>query len=408
MSLKFKRLLIIYTAAAVITLGLYAWVSTGYLGRLRLMSGNVYGADFDAGYYAVENMAEALKKSAYAADEAMCAKVCAEIYANALTAEASLSNLPFATQELEELQSFLNTAGDYAYSACGTESFSDENVEMLLKMSEAAEDYKAALVKMRGDMASGALTMDSREERLRNFPDEDETRYLSAEVLRYEHGFEGLGDVSYDGQYGFEDEEIKTDMPESEMKKLAAEYLDRPELSFEYKNGQRCYTDGEKSVIVGETGVISMWSSRLVPESAVSEENALNAARKFLEEKEFSGLEVEKSESDGNVTIFTFASESDGTARLNAEIKVGIAQDDGSVYSFNAVDYSEEDGELSWRISEEQAKNALPRGKTADSVRKTVIKSPGGNATACYELSVEGARVYVSAETGKQVKIEIE
>lgn len=407
MSIKLKRIIIIYTSAAVITLGLYAWVSTGYLQKLRLMSGNFYGADFEAGIYAVDNLSEALKKSAYAADEGMCAKVCAEIYANALSAEASLSNLPFATEELEELQSFLNTTGDYAYSVCGADGFDDENVEMLIKMSQAADNYEAALIKMRGELSTGALTMDSREERLQNFPAESEARYLSAEVLEYEHGFEGLGAVSYDGQYGFEDEEVKTDIPETEMRAMAAEYLDRPELSLEYKNGQRGYTDGEKSVIVGETGVVSMWSSRLVGESNISDEEALGKAREFLEEKGYSGLEPERSETDGNVMIFTFSSNDNGTARLNAEIKVGIALDDGSVYSFNASDYGDEAEELNWSISEEQARKTLPKGKTADSVRKTVIRSPGGKALACYELSVENARVYVSAETGKQIKIEL-
>ena len=39
MSLKFKRLLVIYTAAALISLSAYAYAASGQLDRLRLTAG---------------------------------------------------------------------------------------------------------------------------------------------------------------------------------------------------------------------------------------------------------------------------------------------------------------------------------------------------------------------------------
>lgn len=405
MSLKAKRILTIYAAAAIIVLGLYAWVSTSYLGKLRLMSGNGYGAGFESSIYAVDNLSQALRKSEYAADSSMCGKVCAEIYANSLAAEATLANLPFATQELENLQAFLNTTGDYAYSVCGDDGFTDENVETFLKMSEAAKDYEAALIKMRGDLSSGAVTMDSRETRLRNFPEEDETKYLSAAVMEYERGFEGIGEVNYDGLYAASETAAKTDVPESEMKAAAAEYLDDPQLAFEYRNGERCYTDGKKYAAVGENGVYVMWSSRLVPENGISEETALEAAENFLKKHGFTGFEEESRSESGNVMTFVFASGADDAARLDAEIKVSVALDDGSVYAFSAQSYEDEEANLIWTLSEDEAKKALPAGKTAENVRKTVIKSPGGKTVPCYELTTDGAKIYVNAETGKQQSI---
>ncbi len=79
MSNKFKTLAAIYISAALIVLSLYAYVSTGYLDRLRLLSGNGAGESFEETAYAVGELAESLQKSAYAADSGMCSRVCAEI-----------------------------------------------------------------------------------------------------------------------------------------------------------------------------------------------------------------------------------------------------------------------------------------------------------------------------------------
>lgn len=409
MSNKFKTLAAIYITAALIVLSLYAYVSTGYLDRLRLLSGNGAGESFEETAYAVGVLAESLQKSAYAADSGMCSRVCAEIYANAMYAEATLASLPFETQELEKLQSFLNTAGDYAYSLCGQTAdngFSSENIEVLQKMSSAAAQYSNMLMKLRSDISGGAVTIDSMEKRLRNFP-EDNGTYLSAVMLDYENGLSSLGDISYDGRYCAKVTEERCDIPEEEMREQAAQFIRAPKLAFEYAGGMRCYTDGEKSLIVGHDGVQSMWSSRLVDAQNITLDDAVQAADGFLAEKGFNGLELSKSRLEGNIAVMSFVPDNDGTAQLSAAVKVAVALDDGSIYAFERSDCGDAP-DADWVIDEDEARNALPDGVECESVRKTVIKTPGGNQAACYELDCINAKVYVNAETGKQQSIVIQ
>lgn len=406
MSAKFKTLAAIYISAALIVLSLYAYVSTSYLDRLRLLSGNGAGQCFEESAYAVGELSQALQKSAYAADSGMCARVCAEIYANAMYAEATLASLPFETQELETLQSFLNTAGDYAYTLCAQAAetgFSPENVEVLTKMSSAAAEYSSTLMSLRSDLSGGKVTMDSMENRLRNFP-EDENVYLSAVMLDYEQGLDSLGDIDYDGRYCPKAEEEKCDIPEEEMREQAAEFIRAPKLAFEYAGGMRCYTDGERSLIVGRSGVQSMWSSRLVETRSVSQEDAETAASEFLTEKGFDNLSLSESNLEGNLAVMSFVPEKDGTSQLSAAVKIAVALDDGSIFAFERADCGDAP-DVEWAISEDEAKNVLPDGVECESVRKTVIKTPGSRQLACYELDCGGAKVYVNAETGKQQSI---
>ncbi len=132
------------------------------------------------------------------------------------------------------------------------------------------------------------------------------------------------------------------------------------------------------------------------------------AAEKFLESRGYGGMKEENSSESGNVMSFVFISETQNAARLDAAAKLSVALDDGSIYAFSIENYDADGEELVWKINEEDAKKALPAGKNAKGVRKTVIKSSGGRAVPCYELSLEGARVYVNAETGKQQGIVLE
>jgi len=64
-----------------------------------------------------------------------------------------------------------------------------------------------------------------------------------------------------------------------------------------------------------------------------------------------------------------------------------------------------------WNIDESKALSTLPEELETESTRKVIIRSPGGNYLACWELICgfqegERMRVYVDAESGKQCKIE--
>ena len=92
-------------------------------------------------------------------------------------------------------------------------------------------------------------------------------------------------------------------------------------------------------------------------------------------------------------------------------LRIGIALDDGSVYSFDATAFDPEPLAVNWELDEEMAKAALPEGLAVRESRRLILKSPGGRALPVYAFSCRDGRrsveICVSAETGKQVRISV-
>lgn len=224
MSAKAKQLIIIYTAAALVTLSVLSAVLYSKLADYRLTALYSSSGAFETTVSAVDGLSRSLKKSLYVTDATLGRSICTQAYANALAAEAALSALPFSTQELEQLSGFLNRAGDYAKSlgAQSGDKLSDEQKQQLKTMSDTAAEFSARLRDMQGRVNSGELIMDSREEQLQNIGIED-TGKLSAELLGYEADFTAPEDFQYDGQYSTRPEKERGKLSEEQARALAAE-----------------------------------------------------------------------------------------------------------------------------------------------------------------------------------------
>lgn len=415
-------LLTSYTAAALLALGLWAWAGHNALADYRLAAKYSSGQAFEETVRAVEALSLALDKSVYAVDGSMCSRVCSEAYANALAAEAAMSTLPFATQELEQLSGFLNVAGDYAYTLAfeaAEEGFSQQQLETLTEMSATASGLANTLRQLRAALGEGGVIMDSREVRLSNAGDENQDReLLSARLLAYEQSFQPMAELEYDGIYGVGKKEMKWRYNDAEMKELAASFAgvspEELELRYEYEgeDGRVCYAAGDLLVNVSPAGVESMSQSRLVGEALLSASQALEAAQGFLSEHGYEQLQLKDSRVNGALALMRFARMEEDAVCLDNCLSVTVALDDGSVYAFNAAEYTDEPSEAQWNVEQAQAEEALPQGLELLESRKVVIRSEGERDLACYELKAsDGKRrvlIYVDASDGRQRRIELE
>lgn len=420
MSKKMKIVLTTYISAAIIVLGLCTWVEHNSLADYRLAAKYSAGQAFEETVSAVDGLSRALEKSVYATDGGMCSRICSEAYANALAAETAMSTLPFSTQELEQIAAFLNVAGDYAYTLSrqtSQEGFTEEQVETLTEMSATAAALAESLRSLQGSVNGGDVTMDSRELRLMNVGLDDGTEKLSARLLQYESEFQPMAEFIYDGKFSPKDEEDSLGrLDEQEMQAMAAEFagLKQEELKKEYdyqgENGRSCYSARGITICVSPAGVESMSQSRLVGESALSQEEAEEIAENFLKERGFEELELDKSGINGAVASMRFVRVEDGAVCLDDTLSISVALDDGSIYSFNAVDFSREETGAEWTVSQEEAEQALPESLSVSNSRKVILKSPGGQDLACYEFDcLDGEErqilIYMDASTGKQCEI---
>lgn len=419
MSVKAKRLILIYMVSALVTLSVVAAVAYRELGGHRRSASNSSARAFEAAVTAVDDMGRAMKKSGYVSGAALGRSLCARSYAEALAAEAAISTLPFSTQELEQLSGFLNRAGDYCYSLCAQadDELSEEQRKNLTAMSIKADEFCAQLRQMQAALYDGSLSMDTELTAPYNVGLEN-LNLLSAALLDYEHGFEAPEEFSYDGQFSpvSKAEEAAIDADSAKRAAAMAAGVEPRELMEEecYENqSHRCYSLGSLFMCVGKNGLESMAQSRLVGSAEIEPAQAEKTAEDFLSMLGYKNLAVSEKSDKGRVMSYEFCPVQDGAIRLDEGIKISIAMDDGSVYGFDATKYSDEAAELKWNVDEEQARSTLLPELECTSSRKVIIKSAGGSRTAAYELSCTAPdgtqlKLYVDASDGRQCKIETE
>lgn len=414
-----KIVLICCTLAAVTAFGGWSAAQNAGLRYHRSDAERISASSFEETVRAVDALAGALRKSVYATDGGMCARICGEAYAEASAAESAMLALPFATQELEQLAAFLNIAGDYAISLCpnaATEGFSEEELEHLRALSDAAEDFSENLRALQQDLNAGDVRLDSREKRLRNVGEEPGVP-LSARLLDYQEGLTPMEKFSYDGRYGCEKAAKAGYMTEEEMQRAAADFLGiEPEAltllyRYEGSEGRRCYRFEDSFLCVSRRGVESMNQSRLVSEAVLSETEARAAAEAFLTQHGYEGLVPAGEENLGTVLRLRYCRSQDGADCPDNTVAVSVALDDGSICGFSAEDYCSEDVQVRWSVDQESAAAALPESLTPQETRRLICKSAGQRDTACYAFFCQdeegrGVTVYVDAATGRQCRIE--
>jgi len=415
---KTRILLTSYLTVAIIALALYTWAGQWGLGWYRRAANESASLAFEETVRSVQTLSSVLEKSVYATDSGMCDRICSEAYACAAAAESAMSTLPFSTWELERLSAFLNTAGDYAYSLCGVgEGFTQEQRETLQKLSVAASDFSDTLLSLRDSLNSRDLRMDSREKRLRNIGTE-ETPPLSRELLSYEADFTPLS-LHYDGQYGGEEKPVRNGLlTEQEMLRAAASFAGVPEeevrLEYRYEGSEdrRCYRTDDRFLCVSRSGVESMSQNRLVSTQKLSMEQAQEKAEALLAAQGYGSLTLLNAVQNSCVAQFRYVRTQGEAICPENGVSIAIALDDGSVFSFDARDYSAEQAEVTWALDADTAAAALPEGLTVLESRPVILQSPGGLAVPCYAFSCQdpegkAVEICVSAETGRQYRITV-
>ncbi len=408
-----------FSAAALLALSLFSAACWGHLQAFRRQTAVDADRAFEETVGALNDLSEALEKSRYAGDGPMCARTCAEIYADAGRAGTALSALPFSTVEMEELKRFISLSGDYAYTLCreaAEQGFSEEQRENMTALSATAVELADAMREMHGQLRDGLLTMDSREKQLANIMDRAPA-FLSASLGDYARDFPAAQALSYHGQYSAREEEPAEPVDETRAREQAAALLqcepEELELAAQAEDRGRLMLslDG-KTVTVTAAGVESLRDSRLVSESRLGEAEAKAAAEEALRALGFEGLRWEESARRGDILELRGSAETDGVAGLDHEITVGVALDDGSLCALDLSAAAGESAESDWPVSREEAKALLPAGLHLRQLRRVTIAGADGRSLACWELdclneSGKRVRVYVNAQTGEQEEIKI-
>ena len=428
-----------YLSAAAVCLGVLA--CTGYARARRYERAylNNAGHAFGELVTAVGEMDAALEKSVYATSPKMRSAVCTELFGKAMTAQMSLSALPWDAQELELTSGFISRVGDYAFAlsraAAAGEEETAEQRENLRRLSETASVLAQNLKSLQTDVQDGRLTLTQLRRSVGQLSESqpDEPGWAGDSVRLIEQEFPEVPALVYDGPFS---EHLQSASPRAleglaevtseQARTAAAAFLGvgKAQVRFtgETEGELPCYTlaadeAGGATAYVSVTKqggkILSYLSSRPVGSARISAEQAVAAARGKLAACGFDGMEETYYMIQGGVLTANFAYRQGEVLCYSDLIKVSVALDNGKVCGFESRGWIESHCTRSLDapvLTAEQARAAAPEGLTVLSEQLALVPSEGKYETLCRELkcAAEDDRhylVYLNAATGEQEKI---
>ncbi len=425
MKRKTLTLIITYTAALVLVL-------SGFVVKFANEAGGYRGAERHAQLHAVSQLSDSLAqmsntlvKGMYAGSPELLASVSAEIWNHSAAAIASIASLPLSDVSLEQTETFISRAGDYAYymarRAASHTDLSQEEREALASLSQTAEALSQNILTLENDIYAGNVNFTA-----------DKTDTLASAVQSFsdiETEFPDYLSVEYDGLMSehisertplltAKDREIDV---ESAAKVAAAALItDVSNVTYTGENGgtipSYSFTagDGAYATVCKNGGyLLSARNTKTAEEGDISIDEALELARNYLTTVGYDGMKQVYYHNDGGVATFRFAYEDDGVLIYPDMITVGVSLTDGSIASLNATDYVMNHHErelITPEVSQRMASETIDSSLDAKCVGRAMIHSPGMREMQCYEFlcKTEDGRkmlIYCDTQTGLQCKL---
>lgn len=155
-----------------------------------------------------------------------------------------------------------------------------------------------------------------------------------------------------------------------------------------------------------------LFFDRVVEENKISQEEANEKGKEFLEAHEFANMRENYYMKEENIVTINYAYEQDGVIMYPDLIKVKVALDDGEILGIETTGYlnSHTERELvNEEISIEEARENINENLEITSERKAVIPTKWKSEILCYEfqgkVNDKEFLVYINVETGVEEDI---
>ena len=365
------------------------------------------------------------------------AETLTNVWREANLTQTYLSMLPLESQELENTQKFLNQVGDYSYSLSRKNIKKEELTEEDLKNLKDLHGYSVELTntlnQLSEDLNSGRISWrDLKSEKTSPFA--QEVSNISKDSFsNLQESFKEYSGLIYDGAYSehlangakkavtgqeiSEDEaeqKVKNFLGEDKIKEIIrlglSENSNIPGFNFSIKDKE----DHNINVAITQVGghIISMNSDRIVEVESITQEEANEIGKNFLNEKGFPNMkETYFLKQEGIVTI-NYAFNQNGVVIYPDLIKVKVALDNGEILGMETTGYlnSHEDRDISKiSISKTQAKTKLNKDLQIMSEGLAIIPTEWQTEILCYEFKgkIEDTEflVYINTENGDEEDI---
>lgn len=388
---------------------------------------------------AVSELNTALRKLQYSNTPSMFDALSADIYGKTVIAQTALGELPQSGAHLEQTSTFLARVGDYIVSlarsaAAGNDIYSDSH-NILSQLAETSSLLSESLLDLQSDIASGTLSISSivyAEEKVERQTKDGDADPGGTSFQTIEADFPEIPTLIYDGPFS---EHLSSSTPlaltgltpvkRDEARSFAADFLGlRPEVLTAFDQGDgvlptwgftAMIDGGEAYIEVTQIGckVISLFSSRVVADSNISIEDALDLAAQFLDHHGYKDMQESYYFNQGNVLTVNYAPKQDNVLCYPDLVKVSVALDNGRVVGFEGHGWIMNHTDRSLppvAISAEKAAAVLSPDLEVLSTQLAIIPTGGKYEVLCHEFKCRSADndniiVYINCETGNEEQI---
>lgn len=434
--LKKAHMLSIITIFLVIIVCLIA-VLISRQKEARQASENVYNMAFYELVDYVQNVETYLAKSLISSTSEHGAETLTNLWREANLAQSYLARLPIESQELENTEKFLNQVSDYSYSLSRkniyNEDLSEEDLKNLKELHSYSVELENTLNQLSEDLNTGRFSWGELTKKGTIAFAQQVDNISKESFSNLEENFHEYSGLIYDGAFSehLTSNEKKgltgEDIEEEKAKQIAEDFVGKdnikeisnlgfsenatiPVYDFSITN----HNNETMNLSISKKGghIVSMNANREVNSEIISQEEADQKGKAFLESKGFKNMkETYYLKQEGIVTINYAATQNDVVMYPDL-IKVKVALDNGEVLGVETTGYLNNhiQRDVSHiNITKEEAKKSLNKDLQIESEGLAVIPTEWKTEILCYEFKgkVEDREflVYINADNGREEDI---
>lgn len=432
---RFLKASIVLLVIAIVVTGYYAF-------RLKEqytnMNNNNYTEAFSNLVNYMNTVENYLAKSMISRSSEEATKTLTEIWKNSDLAIVYLSRIPLSQDGLSQTSRFLNQVSDYSYSlsrkSISGQDLSDEDFKNLKDLYQYSVNLEQTLNQLSEEIYNGSIDWNDLNVNSDNkFAQAVDSINVFSNIDDNLNEYEGL---IYDGAYsdhinkmeklGLTGDDIDEETAKNKVREFweSTEYnikniesngfienADIPmyDFSVEFEN-----VDEKCSISISKKGghVVETSFDRSVDEEKISQQEANEIGKKFLDSKGFKNMQETYFVKQGNIVTINYAYSDEGIVVYPDLIKVKLALDNGQILGIETNGYlnSHTDREnKTSQINMEDAKARLNPDLEILSEGMAIIPTEWKSEILCYEFKGKASDkeflVYINVDTGKEEDI---
>ena len=430
---SFLKIAIILLGAISVSVGYYAYQKNESYSNIQI---NSYNEAFSNLVNYMNSVESLLAKSIISKSANHSAETLTEVWRDSNLALVYLTSIPMGTEELSQTAKFLNQVSDYSYSLSrkniDNEQLSDDDFNNLKLLHKYSEQLENTLNQLSDELSNGIISWNDLTE---HYPLEYVQTVDNVTVFsNIDSNLSKYEGLIYDGAYsdhinkkdkvGLVGDDISQDEAYEIVKEFFGDgkierinfnqYLENADIAcFDYSVNLKGQENDINIEIAKKGGsVIEMQNNRDVQEENISQEEANEKGKKFLDEKGFPGMRETYFTKLDNIVTINYAYEYDGIIAYPDLIKVKVALDNGEILGMETQGYlnshtSREFNNI--KISMDEARENLYENLEILDEGMAIIPTKWKSEILCYEFKgkVDGREflVYINCETGEEEEI---